>query len=433
MRALLGSEFPEFLAAFETPSPTSVRANPNKPGQLFAPDEYDGQIPWCPDAYYLKNRPTFTLDPCFHCGAYYVQEASSMFLAAVLRQLQDARPLRVLDLCAAPGGKSTLLASLLSRDSLLVANEVIKPRAAVLKENIVKWGQDNIVVTSGDPSRFAAFPGAFDIILVDAPCSGEGMFRKDEKAVGEWSENNLRLCEERQKRILSDIWPALRPEGFLIYSTCTYNPGENDDALQWLTRDFAAVPVPARDTFPGITPTLYGQQFYPHKTRGEGLYMGVVQKTDGETFTPKKEKRQPDTRPSAGIKDYFPDSRDFVFYQSGPVIGAMPSRHADFIRQLESRVNVLYKGCEIGEDIKGKIKPSPALALYSRLDKDRHPCLELDLPAALRYLRREDIRMEAPRGEWTLLSYCGFPLGWAKEVGSRLNNYYPKEWRIRNL
>ena len=132
MRALLGSEFPEFLAALETPSPTSVRTNPNKPGQLFAPDEYDGQIPWCPDAYYLKNRPTFTLDPCFHCGAYYVQEASSMFLAAVLRQLQDARPLRVLDLCAAPGGKSTLLASLLSRDSLLVANEVIKPMAAVL-------------------------------------------------------------------------------------------------------------------------------------------------------------------------------------------------------------------------------------------------------------------------------------------------------------
>ena len=432
MRTVLGTDFQDFQRALESPAPVSVRLNPNKSGQLFPSEAYDGRIPWCPDAYYLKERPVFTLDPCFHGGAYYVQEASSMFLATVLQQLPQTHA-RVLDLCAAPGGKSTLLASLLPPDSLLVANEVIKPRAAILKENIIKWGQDNVVVANSDPARFAAFPGAFDLILVDAPCSGEGMFRKDAKAIEEWSEGNLRLCEERQKRILSDIWPALRPEGFLIYSTCTYNPGENDDIIRWLIQDFDARPIPVEHSFPGITPTAYGHQFYPHKTRGEGLYMSVVQKTDGETFSSKKEKRLPNIKLTPEINNYLPEARNYAFYQADSLIGLLPSRHADFVRQLEARVNVLYKGCEIGEVLKGRLKPSPALALYSQVNRQALPCVELSLPDALSYLRREDIRLEAPRGEWILLTHRGIALGWAKEVGSRLNNYYPKEWRIRNL
>ena len=434
MQATLGNEFADFLSTLESPSPVSIRLNPDKHGQLFALEQFDGQIPWCPDAYYLKERPVFTLDPCFHGGAYYVQEASSMFLATVLRQIQEERPLRVLDLCASPGGKSTLLASLLPQGSLLVSNEVIKSRAAILKENVIKWGHDNVVVTNSDPSRFSPFAGAFDIILVDAPCSGEGMFRKDDKAIDEWSENNLRLCEERQKRILSDIWPALRPEGYLIYSTCTYNPGENDDMLRWLTQNFQATPVVVRHPFPGITPTLFGNQFYPHKTRGEGLFIGVVQKNDGIPYSPKREKKHlPLPKLPNGANAYLPKSADHTLYQTAATIGMLPTRHADFVRQLSAGITILYKGCEIGEDIKGRLKPSPALALYCHLNKKQLPCMDLDLPTALQYLRREDIRTEAPRGEWVLLTHCGIALGWAKEVGNRLNNYYPKEWRIHNL
>ena len=233
MQQLLGNESETFFQALVSESPTSIRLNPEKTVNTDLPfsELLSRQVPWCSNGYYLKERPSFTSDPLLHGGAYYVQEASSMFLQVVLQQITEDTPLRVLDLCAAPGGKSTLLANNLPKDSLLVSNEVIKSRASILKENIIKWGYDHIVVTNSDPNRFTGMKGAFDMILVDAPCSGEGMFRKDEKAITEWSENNLRLCEERQKRILSDVWDALAPGGYLVYSTCTYNPGENEDIL----------------------------------------------------------------------------------------------------------------------------------------------------------------------------------------------------------
>ena len=257
MRKLLPEESEAFFAALQTEPPVSIRLNPGKPvpiSRLF-PDEQIGlPVSWCESAYYLKSRPVFTLDPCLHSGTYYVQEASSMFLYHIFGQILPAHPVRVLDLCAAPGGKSTLIASRLSSGSLLVANEVIRSRAGILKENMIKWGTSHVVVTNNDPADFHHLKGAFDIIVVDAPCSGEGMFRKDPGAIQEWNESNLQLCSERQQRILADIWPCLKPGGFLVYSTCTYNPGENEAILERLIRKYGARSIEIAPLFPGIVP-----------------------------------------------------------------------------------------------------------------------------------------------------------------------------------
>ena len=290
MRKLLPEESEAFFAALQTEPPVSIRLNPGKPvpiSRLF-PDEQIGlPVSWCESAYYLKSRPVFTLDPCLHSGTYYVQEASSMFLYHIFGQILPAHPVRVLDLCAAPGGKSTLIASRLSSGSLLVANEVIRSRAGILKENMIKWGTSHVVVTNNDPADFHHLKGAFDIIVVDAPCSGEGMFRKDPGAIQEWNESNLQLCSERQQRILADIWPCLKPGGFLVYSTCTYNPGENEAILERLIRKYGARSIEIAPLFPGIVPgnsTAHCYHFYPHRIPGEGFFTGVVQKNEGEEF-----------------------------------------------------------------------------------------------------------------------------------------------------
>ncbi|RHH87233.1 RNA methyltransferase [Odoribacter sp. AM16-33] len=441
MQQLLGNESETFFQALVSESPTSIRLNPKKTANTDLPfsELLSRQVPWCSNGYYLKERPSFTSDPLLHGGAYYVQEASSMFLQVVLQQISGDTPLRVLDLCAAPGGKSTLLANNLPKDSLLVSNEVIKSRASILKENIIKWGYDHIVVTNSDPNRFTGMKGAFDMILVDAPCSGEGMFRKDEKAIMEWSENNLRLCEERQKRILSDVWDALAPGGYLVYSTCTYNPGENEDILNWILTTFDASSVEIRHNFTAITPSLsplHGYHFYPHKTSGEGLFMGVIQKNDGTPFTMKKEKRatpSPAVKLPVDILPLLPDMTTYTPYIAGETLGILPKQHAEFIQYLSSKAGVIYKGCEIGECIKGKTKPAHALALYHKLQQKHVTRQEVDLSTALQFLRKEDIRFEAPQGEWILITYKGIGLGWVKEVGNRVNNYYPKEWRIKKL
>ena len=440
MNRIMGNESEVFFEALNSPSPATIRVNPAKTvTPLPFPELIDGQVPWCSDAYYLRKRPVYTLDPYLHGGVYYVQEASSMFLQSVFRQIAGDKPLRVLDLCAAPGGKSTLLAANLPTGSLLVSNEVIKSRASILKENIIKWGYDNIVVTNSDPARFSGMKGAFDIILVDAPCSGEGMFRKDEKAIEEWSENNLRLCEERQKRIIADIWDALAPEGYLVYSTCTYNPGENEDMLSWVLDNFEAESVEVQHDYPGIIPTptsVHGYHFYPHKSAGEGLFMGVIRKKDGQPFTLKKEKRSSQNQTPklpTDILPLLPDIANYMPYLAGSTLGIVPARHAEFIQYLESKAGVIYKGCEIGESVKGTTRPAHSLALLHNLQKQHITRQEVDLPTALQYLRKEDIRFDAPRGAWVLIMYQGIALGWVKEAGNRLNNYYPKEWRIKRF
>jgi 16S rRNA C967 or C1407 C5-methylase (RsmB/RsmF family) len=278
----LKGEAQPFFQAMENEVPVSIRVNQSK---NYHPENLQN-VAWCNTGFYLPERPVFTLDPLFHAGAYYVQEASSMFLEQALKQSVDLElPLKVLDLCAAPGGKSTHLASLLSRDSLLVSNEVIRTRAKILAENITKWGNPNVVATNNDPADFQRLPGFFDVVVVDAPCSGEGLFRKDPNAMYEWSEDNVALCASRQRRIVADVWDALKPGGHLVYSTCTYNRMENEDNLEWMENEMGAIPLSLEITsFPEITKdnNLAGYHFYPHKTHGEGFFIAVLKKPEGE-------------------------------------------------------------------------------------------------------------------------------------------------------
>lgn len=432
---LLRDEAAAFFRSLETPAPVSIRFNPLKPiprQELPFRELFDGRVEWCEQGVYLRERPSFTLDPAWHGGGYYVQEASSMFLAHALRQVAGEKPVRVLDLCAAPGGKSTLGIGVVAEGSLWVANEVVAGRAAVLKENMVKWGSERVVVTRGDPSRFASMPGAFDLVLVDAPCSGEGMFRKDRRAVEEWSERNARACEERQRRIAKEAWACLSPGGHLIYSTCTYRPGENERVLEWLAGQPGARPVEISHDFAGIAAgdsSLPCYRFYPHRTRGEGFFTGALRKEDGAPFLlPAKEGRVDRVALPPVLQALARDAGDCIPYLAGEVAGIVPRAHAGFIRCLEKRVGVLYKGCELGE-AGGKMAHS--LALWARLPREKVATREVDAATALRYLRKEDARIDAPRGEWAIVTHRSLALGWVKGVGGRANNYYPKEWRVR--
>lgn len=427
---------PDFFEALQTVSPVSIRLNPAKlssPETPFFKDLLLSDVDWCRNAFYLDKRPVFTLDPCLHAGGYYVQEASSMFLDQVLRQILPEKPIRVLDLCAAPGGKSTLLASALPAGSLLVANEVIRTRASILKENLIKWGGDNIVITNNDPAHFSSLKNCFDLILVDAPCSGEGMFRKDEKAVTEWSERNLQLCSERQQRILKDIWDTLKPGGHLIYSTCTYNPAENEEILCWLTKHYQARSISVEHALrEALTATPHGYQFYPHKIKGEGFFIGVIQKTEETADYPKLKKgRKNVPRLPDELQKLLPAEQDFSCYNLENKIGILPATHADFIETIDKQLHILYKGCELAEIIGRKFRMQQALALYQNLNKTEVLCREVDTETALRYLKKEDITLDAPIGSWVLITHQHTGLGWGKSLGNRLNNYYPKEWRIR--
>ena len=443
MCSVLGEdEFSRFRGAIDSEPVVSVRVNPYKIPHSWAMQDNLRHVLWCDDGFYFDERPIFTLDPLLHGGAYYVQEASSMFLYYILGKIMSPHePVRVLDLCAAPGGKSTLIASELPHGSLLVANEVIKSRASILKENVIKWGTGNVVVTNSDPSAFSDMEGAFDIIVVDAPCSGEGMFRKDDRAIEEWSENNLRICEERQQRILRDIWPALKPGGYLIYSTCTYNNGENGAMLQFMHDEFGARPVEIRHKFSQITPsqTNYGYQFMPHKTAGEGFFVGVVQKDFNEECNERWMRERKDKRGGAQksiklpkqVASLIKNIQEYTPYENEEGVGIVPKCQERFITLLEQRARVIYKGCEVAQLMGEKFKLLPPLALFVGLDKDAVTVYEADRQTALRFLKREDIDVAAPNGAWVLVTYNGVGLGWGKKTGNRLNNNYPKGWMIR--
>lgn len=440
MKKQLQDEADAFFQALQTPSPVSIRINPDKlstPHTDFLTAICGEAVPWSQHAWYLNERPVFTLDPCFHGGAYYVQEASSMFLEHILRQILPQDPVRMLDLCAAPGGKTTLAASCLPAGSLLVANEVIRSRAAILKENVIRWGQDNLVVSSNDPGDFGKLKSAFDVILTDAPCSGEGMFRKDEGAIAEWNENNLLICRDRQKRILSDIMETLKPGGYLIYSTCTYNRGENEEIAEWLVKQFPLQSIPVTHAFPGIVPAdsaTYGYHFYPHKIKGEGFFISVFRKTDGETPSPVRNKKTNNSKPvrlPEEVQLLLSSPADFTIQEKEHILNIIPAKQEEFITLLENNLRILYKGCEIAECNQRKLKLLHPFALYKGLDKTRCNCRETSAEEALRYLKKEDISTNAPNGEWVLISHQSIGLGWGKSVGNRLNNYFPKEWRIR--
>ena len=370
---------------------TSIRLNPFKgcDGPAGSP------VPWSPYGRILSERPNFTLDPLFHAGCYYVQDSSAMYVGYIFRKLalpEGLPGMRVLDLCAAPGGKTTDLAASL-RESFgsafeLTANEVIRGRASVLADNISVWGDPCAAVTSVDPSVIGrTMKGYYDVIVADVPCSGEGMFRKDPRAVAEWTPELPGICAARQRRILADAWPALREGGLLIYSTCTYEDCENDSNLEWAARELGGEIIPPENEFAqfGVELTRCGNLLRAGTVPGEGQWAGVLRKTLPQ--------------PAAARADL-------------------------------SELHPLRCGLRKGE-MKGKdFQPDPDYALSILFDREDYPAVDVDLQTALRYLHRDALVLPQAAPGYNIISYLGHPLGFVKNIGSRCNNLLPKGRRI---
>jgi 16S rRNA C967 or C1407 C5-methylase (RsmB/RsmF family) len=416
-RLLMGEDrFNRFLGAFDEEAPVSIRINPrysrseecgvwsekcseaeSAPESNLTPHSSlltpQIKVPWCPEGFYLSGRPQFTFDPLFHAGCYYVQEAASMFVTHILRAVANSSlftlhsSLNVLDLCAAPGGKSTAMRTVLPEGSILVSNEPNPTRAQILLENITKWGWPDCIVTNNYPRDFRKAKAKFDLILCDVPCSGEGMFRKDPQAISEWSLQNVEKCWRLQREIVADAWECLNPGGLLIYSTCTFNIKEDEENVRWILDTYDAEPltIPTDPSWnitgsllPGFDAPVY--RFIPGITRSEGLFMCVLRKS------PRKEER------------------------------GMRKENTLTIELLQK--NKCLKIMDIGN-----LLPHSSF-LFPRID--------LPYSDALKYLRGEALVLppDTPQGIVTV-TYKGAPLGPVKNIGSRANNLYPKPWRIK--
>jgi len=428
MRHQLGDSEAQLLfdALSQSQPVTSIRRNPAK-----ASPEFDGEaVPWCAEGMYLNERPQFTLDPLFHAGTYYVQEASSMYLSHLIRTYTADTPLVALDMCAAPGGKSTLMQSVLPAGSLLIANEVIRQRSQILAENITKWGNPYSIVTSNYAEDFLSLGEVFDLIVCDAPCSGEGMFRKDEGAISDWSLDNVDTCWKRQRSIIENVWQTLRTGGLFIYSTCTFNRLEDEDNVEWMQRELGAEVLPLCDNPEW---RIRGGHFFPHLTRGEGFYICALRKTADTDLHPRKQKDKAKTSKTQipkEIKTWIkrPEQFDFIGDKDG--FYAFPKSYADVLRSVKSNLHVIHYGIHLGEP-KGKvIQPAHSLAMNTMLDTSAFPSVPLTYEEAIAYLRTEAITVDAPKG-YVLLTFKGIPLGFGKNIGNRVNNLYPTEWRIR--
>ena len=417
----------------------SVRINPEKTDTT--PFEKSEKVPWSSTGYYLPERPSFTLDPLLHGGVYYVQEPSSMFLEQCLKQTINLNAaLKVLDLCAAPGGKSTLIQSFISDESLLVSNEVIKTRVGVLIENISKWGDENVIVTNNDPRDFSRLPGFFDVMVVDAPCSGSGLFRRDPGAIDEWSASAVETCAMRQQRILSDAYECLKQNGILIYSTCSYSPQENEDVCDWLLaeHDLTSLKISIKPEW-NIVETAsgkknaYGYRFFPDKLKGEGFYIACFRKNDGGTGHDIKPKKTKTAKLSAAekaiVKPWIRENVELEYHLNGDEVYAFPTTMEEELLIIQSGLYIKKAGVPVGKLVRNELLPAHELAL-SRLVNEKLFTISLKKDEALQYLRKEEVTINADRKGWALVQYEGHHLGWIKMLGNRINNYYPKEWRI---
>ncbi|MBL7923453.1 MAG: hypothetical protein JNL88_04560 [Bacteroidia bacterium] len=430
MQQLLGEEEGlRFFESQELPPPVSVRLHPLKGPNLYSSER---RIPWCKEGRYLSERPLFTLEPVFHAGAYYVQEAGSMLIEVLLSKIlkEIASPL-VLDLCAAPGGKSTHLLSMLNGKGVLVSNELIPSRNKALRHNLAKWGYSNSIVTQNKSSEISRSALQFDILVVDAPCSGEGLFRKEAKAIQEWSPDQVAICSRRQQEILHDILPALKPGGYLLYSTCTYEETENDGQMADLIGKYGLQVCMPSEIPGGITATRYGWQAFPHKVESEGFYCCLLRKTD-ESADAKVFKKGSGAKPLpfAPSKDWLKDPLRFVFRTYAGRMHALLPETDEALHRLSSSCFLRAAGVPLGE-VKGKdFIPAPELALSLELDREKTRPLALSRDEALRYLKCDTQLKDSPADGFHLACFETYPLGWAKKIGHRWNNYFPKEWRI---
>ncbi len=397
-------------------------------------------VPWSSQGYYLRERPLFTGDPLFHAGVYYVQEASSMFLEQAIMQTVDlSRTLKVLDLCAAPGGKSTLIQSLITRDSLLLSNEAIKSRVGSLLENMTKWGGENTVVTQNDPAGFSKLPQYFDLMVVDAPCSGSGLFRRDPEAISEWSPDQVRVCSQRQRRILADALGALKINGILLYSTCSFSSEENEAIVDWLMKEypFESVPLQLQDEWNIVesrSPFFngWGYRFYPDRLKGEGLFLACLRKTASEEKNlriPKLASESPDKKERMILRDWIREDSKIELIKREDHVYGIPSSWKSDLALLQQSLYIRKAGILLGKLARRDLIPHHELAMSS-LCSEKIRKLPLDLEASIQYLRKEEINSSALEKGWALAQFNNINLGWLKNLGTRINNYYPTEWRI---
>ena len=458
MSSLLGeAEAADLERALQEEPSISIRLNPAKLVEPSNASPYMNKVPWCNDGRYLSERPQFTFDPLLHAGCYYVQEASSMFVSQAIRQYVGTSVF-VLDLCAAPGGKSTLLRSSLPEGSVLVCNEIMRNRAQILAENMVKWGCPDMMVTNNASEDFSECAHCFDLILADVPCSGEGMFRKDDEAISCWSLENVQMCAERQRHLINNIWPALKPGGILIYSTCTYNAEEDERNVSWIMQEFGASVLPVNvpegcdimgNMIVGDYPVYH---FMQHKVKGEGFFMAVIRKPDEPGFRPfrlpdvsalekDKKKKKDKKQVSLPVKEILNEVQrwilnpdNFYWQVTEEGVRALPLSMASFyLWGQKNGLKILEAGVQVAS-LKGKEPiPTHALAMSTQLNIDAFVGHEVTYTQAIAYLRKESIVLspDAPKG-YVLLTYRKIPIGFVKNLGNRANNLYPQEWRIRS-
>ena len=435
--ARIKKQFPEYaeslMIALGSPPVTSLHVNPSKP---IRPWQDAKGVDWLSNGIILSERPSFTLDPLFHAGCYYPQESSSMILDHILKEIYgDHRVLMCLDLCAAPGGKSLIISEFLGNEGRLISNEINRTRNAILRENLIKWSAKNVIVTSSESSSFTALSEYFDAIVVDAPCSGEGMFRKDIDARAEWSEDNVKMCSIRQIKILEEIIPSLKKDGYLIYSTCTFAEEENERNCKLLlaTGELKSVRinVPKSWNIDEIeSDGLHALRFFPGRIPGEGFFISVFRKLTGGKQGRRRGKRIFDDVPAKDAKliSNFVGHKGQLIQNRDADIFASAFTSAE-LNTLTEDLFITMPGVELGRMIRSDFIPAHALAT-SNWTSGYFASLELSLEDALNYLRGDQIDVESTLG-WNLLKYQGHSLGWAKVMKNRMNNYYPKEYRIR--
>jgi len=441
MTDILGQEeCHSFTESFQQEPATSIRLNPKKAASVW-PGLRSAEIPWAENGYMLSERPKFTLDPLFHAGAYYVQEASSMLVSHVMAQLrpQLGAQIKILDLCAAPGGKSTLLSNHLQEDDILFSNEVIRSRAQVLADQIQKWGNHQVIVLHEDPEKLGASDLSFDIILVDAPCSGEGMFRKDPASISEWSPAHVQHCSARQRRILYDILPALSPNGFLIYSTCTYNKSENISNLQHFASEtgLQSVEIPMPESWQVTTVQegpFVGYQCFPHRTVGEGFFFGVLHnygRTSAKSPAKINGKLTPLSKTErAVLQDWLPIDGLHI-HPSGQVFWIPEHMLAD-VQYATQHFNLVYSGLRVGKLQKQLFIPDHAMALSTLPEVQSLPSYACTRQEAIDFLAKDLHSIADGPRSWVRMCYEGHGIGWVKNLGNRINNYLPDHWKIKN-
>ena len=430
----------EMISAHKEVIPVSIRLNPQKalgPEAVFPEENTGERIAWCPNAFYLKSRPSFTMDPLFHAGAYYVQEASSMFIHHLISTvLQDKTGLMALDLCAAPGGKTTLLSSM-PHFRLVLANEIIQTRVPVLQENTIKWGEEHVFVSNSDPADFEKMAALFDLVLVDAPCSGSGLFRKDAAAMDEWNPGLVSFCSARQKRILSSAMHSVVEGGYLLYSTCSYSKEENEDNLDHILDSglFQSIDVDVPDEWNVVKSIsaikkATGYRFYPNKVKGEGFFCAIFQKTGTSYSGYQHVAGKLDlVKPPSVLEAWIVPSPQLQFFKKENELFAVDEINLPALLQFNHSLRLRKSGLRLGAEIRTDLIPDHELSMSSLLSENV-PALDLSFEEAIAFLRKDTIEKEDTGKGWSLARFKGTGLGWVKLVQGRVKNHYPMSWRI---